>query len=206
MKKIIFYIGILLGCFSVISKLWSSVLILLYSGCKASKFRSFGEKSKIKPYLRMLVGGKYIEIGSNCLIGNNVQLTAYDCYGNQRFNPIIQIGNNSVIGDGSHLTCINRIIVGNNVLTGRNILITDNSHGRFEAEELTFPPLKRPLFSSGEVVICDNVWIGEKASIMPNVTIGEGSIIAANSVVTKDVPPYSLVAGCPAQIKKIIRK
>lgn len=53
-----------------------------------------------------------------------------------------------------------------------------------------------------EIIIDNNVWIGERACIFKGVFIGEGSIIAMNSVVTKDVPPYTLVAGNPAKIKK----
>ena len=52
------------------------------------------------------------------------------------------------------------------------------------------------------MVIEDNVWIGEKASIMPGVHIGKGAIIAANSVVTHDVPAYAVVAGIPAKVIK----
>ena len=59
-----------------------------------------------------------------------------------------------------------------------------------------------PLYRKGPVVIEDNVWIGEKASIMPGVHIGKGAIIAANSVVTHDVPAYAVVAGVPAKIVK----
>jgi acetyltransferase-like isoleucine patch superfamily enzyme len=63
----------------------------------------------------------------------------------------------------------------------------------------------RPLISKGEVVIGDNVWIGEGAMILPNVHIGEHAIIAANSVVTKDIPAYSIAAGVPAKIIKHIK-
>ena len=63
----------------------------------------------------------------------------------------------------------------------------------FEAPLL--PPLQRPLYSKGPVIIEDDVWLGEKVSVMPGVHIGRGAIIGANSVVTKDIPDYS-VAGC----------
>ena len=63
-------------------------------------------------------------------------------------------------------------------------------------------PLKRQVVSKGPVIIGDNVWIGEKSTIVANVKVGQGSIVAANSVVTKDVPPYCVVAGCPAKIVK----
>lgn len=54
----------------------------------------------------------------------------------------------------------------------------------------------------GHEVIDDNVWIGEKASIMPGVHIGKGAIIAANNIVTHDVPAYAVVAGIPAKVIK----
>ena len=70
---------------------------------------------------------------------------------------------------------------------------------------LDIAPDFRPLSSKGPVLIDDNVWIGEKSSIMPGVHIGKGVIVAANSVVTKDVPPYCVVAGIPATIVKVMR-
>ena len=67
------------------------------------------------------------------------------------------------------------------------------------------PPQKRPLYSKGAVFIGDNVWIGDKATILPGVKIGEGAVVAANAVVTKDVPAYSMVAGNPAKVIKQIK-
>ena len=64
--------------------------------------------------------------------------------------------------------------------------------------------MKRKVVSKGAVVIDDNVWIGDKVSIMPGVHIGEGSIIAANAVVTKNIPPYSIAAGVPAKVIRIV--
>ena len=63
-------------------------------------------------------------------------------------------------------------------------------------------PLERPITSKGPVVIGNNVWIGDKATILPGVTIGDGAVIAANAVVTKDVPAYSVVGGNPARVIK----
>ena len=60
----------------------------------------------------------------------------------------------------------------------------------------------RLVVSKGSVIIGNNVWIGDKATILPNVTIADGAVIAANSVVTKDVPAYSVVAGNPAKVVK----
>ena len=61
------------------------------------------------------------------------------------------------------------------------------------------------LSQKGPVVIGNNVWLADKVSVMPGVTIGDGAIVAANAVVTKDVPPYALVAGIPAKVIKIMK-
>ena len=84
-------------------------------------------------------------------------------------------------------------------------MITDNSHGRFCEQELNIPPNRRPIYSKGPVVIGNNVWLGEKSSIMPGVKIGNGVVVAANAVVTHDVPDNCIVAGVPAKIIKQIK-
>mgnify|MGYP003303828594 FL=1 len=116
------------------------------------------------------------------------------------------MGDNCSIGEDSHITAINSIRLGNNVLLGKKILITDNAHGTSSAELLEIAPNYRPLSSKGPVVIDDNVWIGEKVSIMPGVHIGKGVIVAANSVVTKNIPPYCVVAGIPAKVIKVMKE
>ena len=117
--------------------------------------------------------------------------------------PSVIIGDNVSLGEYCHITAIESVKIGNNLLTGRFVTITDNSHGLTDLKSLKLPPSKRPIVSKGAVTIKDNVWIGDKVTILPGVTIGEGAVIAANSVVTKDVPPYSVVGGIPAKILHI---
>lgn len=114
----------------------------------------------------------------------------------------ITIGNMCDIGEYSHITAINKITIGDHLLTGRFVLITDNTHGLTDNSELDLPPVLRTVISKGPVVIGKNVWLADKVSVMPGVTIGDGAIIAANAVVTHDIPPYSLAAGVPARIIK----
>lgn len=199
-KKFFFGFGRLLHTFSKIEELCEKIICVVYSGYCSSRFKSFGRNAVIKPYMQGLKGEKYISIGDDSYIGEGALLTAWDSFLGQNFTPEINIGRNCGIGANSHITAINKIIIGDNVLTGLNVLITDNAHGASERNLLDVSPNLRPLESKGPVVIEDNVWIGEKASIMPGVSIGKGSIIAANSVVTHDVPPYSVVGGNPAKI------
>ena len=101
---------------------------------------------------------------------------------------------------------INRIKIGEGVLTGKFVTITDNSHGNPNDEsESNISPVIRTVYSKGQVIIGNNVWIGDKATILPNVKIGDGCAIGANSVVTKDIPAYSIVGGNPARIIKTIK-
>lgn len=172
---------------------------MLYTFWISPEFKVIGKGSVILSSIH-LVGGKYIILGENVVIGKGVDLTAWDNYGSDVFYPEILIGNNCKIGDDCHITAINKIVLGKNVLLGKKITITDNSHGKIDFAALNLPPCGRQLFSKGNVVINDGVWIGDKATILPGVEIGENAIIGANSVVTKNIPKNSVVGGNPAQI------
>lgn len=202
MKTIFFQVGKILSVFHPAINKLAAIRRIIYSGYVSRKFCYFG-KNTILDYDQVLIRGeKYIKIGADCYIGKGGQITATDTYCGERWTPEIIIGNNCKIGTYSHISAIKGIYIGDNVLTGKSILITDNAHGRSERAMLDIPPKLRPLSSVGPVRIGDNVWIGDKASIMPGVTIGKGSIVAANSVVTRDVPPYCVVGGVPAKVMK----
>lgn len=191
--------------YQFISKITRHVITTLYTGYVSRFFKKFGKGSIVQPTFSLLLGAEYIEFGNNCNIAKNIQLTAWDSYMGQTFKPEIIIGNNCLIGEDAHITAINSIHIGNNVLMGKKVLITDNSHGASTSKMMDISPAKRPLYSKGPVIIDDNVWVGEKVSIMPGVHIGECAIIAANAVVTKDIPAYSVAAGIPAKVVRSIR-
>lgn len=147
-------------------------------------------------------GEKYFSIGKGTCFGKYAVLTAWDSYEGETFIPEVKIGENCNFGDYLHLTCINKITIGNDVLTGRWVTISDNGHGYTDYASLQIPPIKRRLSCKGSIEIGNNVWIGDKATVLSGVHIGRGCIIGANAVVTKDVPAYSVVAGNPARIVK----
>lgn len=186
-----------------LNKAFSTLHWWLYNLRVRHRFASFGQGSRIDPYPVLLTGEKYVSVGKDVVIGKQVQLTAWDHFGSQHFTPEIIIGDGCSIGTGAHISAVNRIVLGHNVLTGKNVLITDNAHGEADPNILDIAPLKRPLVSKGPVVIGDNVWIGEKASLLPGVTIGDGAIIAAGAVVTKDVPAGCIARGVPAKSYKM---
>lgn len=176
----------------------------LYTAWLARQFRQLAGNAYIH-YPIILTGSKYISIASSCVIGKRVVLSAWDQDRYRQFTPRIEIGTGVNIGDECHITAINRIEIGSNVLFGRKVTVTDNSHGNLTIAEMDIPPLDRPLYSKGPVIIHNNVWIGDKVTICPGVTIGQGAVIGANAVVTKNVPPHSIVAGNPAKIIKRIQ-
>lgn len=149
-------------------------------------------------------GANHIAIGSHTLIQSYSSIEAHYYYRGQSFSPKILIGDGCNIGQYNHISAVNSIAIGNNLLTGRRVTISDNNHGQFTKQDLLKPPADRAIFSKRGVIIGNNVWIGENACVLSGVQIGDGAIIAANAVVTKDIPAYSLAAGVPAKVIKTL--
>lgn len=171
-----------------------------------SQFSEIG-KNPVFSFPFTIKNPKYMKIGDNFYMGANSRLEAWDFYepASQHFTPQIEIGNNVRINGNLHIGAINKIIIGNDVLMGNGVFITDHAHGNGSLEECNIPPNDRKLFSKGPVIIGDKVWIGEHVTILPGVSIGEGCIIGAGAVVTRSLPPFSIAAGVPAIVKKMIR-
>lgn len=172
-----------------------------YTGVVSGRFAHFGENSIISYKMFRVRGSNFISIGNNTEIDRFARLTAWNKFENVN-KTIISIGNNCAFGAFIHITAVNGIEIGDNVLTGTNVLITDNAHGASDLDNMMISPSKRSVVSKGKVKIGNNVWIGNNVCIMPGVYVGNGAIIGANSVVTKDVPEYAVVAGIPAKVVK----
>ncbi len=172
---------------------------MFYSGWVCREFASCGKDATFWGFSR-LSGARYIHLGRGVMVGRRVVWEVFDSYQGARFTPSMSMGDGSSFGDEGHISCVNRVQIGNGVRIGRKVFITDNSHGASDRSLLDTPPNLRPLVSKGPVIIEDNAWIGEMTCIMPGVTIGRGAIVGAGSVVTHDVPPYCLAAGNPAKV------
>lgn len=172
---------------------------------KKRKLKCCGLNSHVG-YNLVLKNPQYIEIGDNFSAGKDLKIEVWDKYKSMQSYkmPLISIGKNVSVMDNCQFSCCSSIFIGDGCLCGDNVFITDNYHGNNSFEQLSIPPADRPLFVKGEVYIGNNVWIGRNVCVMPGVSIGDGAVIGANSVVTKDVPAFSIAVGAPAKtIKKI---
>jgi acetyltransferase-like isoleucine patch superfamily enzyme len=147
-----------------------------------------------------LLGLRYVSVGRNFVCGDDLRLEVFDRHNGYSFTPTVAIGDNFSANHRLHLACINEVRIGNDVLVGSDVFISDHGHGESAEVFTDTPPAARKLYSKGTVYIGDRVWIGSKVSILAGVTIGEGAIVGANSVVSKDVPPYAIVGGIPARV------
>lgn len=154
----------------------------------------------------VIVNPQYISLGKHFSAEDNLRLQAWTEYKGQIFSPEIIIGDNVSMMESCQISCCNRITIGDGVLFGANVFVTDNFHGDNSIAQLDIPPIDRPLDVRGEVVIGNNVWVGRNVCIMPGVFIGDGAVIGANAVVTHDIPAYSVAAGVPAKVIKTIER
>ena len=109
----------------------------------------------------------------------------------------IVVGKGVFINTGCHFQDQGGITLGDGTFLGNNVVLTTMNHD--------FDPEKRRTTYPAPIVIGKNVWIGSSVTVVPGVYIGDGAIVAAGSVVTRDVPPNTIVAGVPARVLREIR-
>jgi len=150
-----------------------------------------GKMVTVKGRLKLITKGKII-IGDNCKIWSHIGTTQISAGP----RATIEIGDNTFINTGTIITSRRHIKIGKNChIANQVIMMDDDFHdvGKREAKS-----------GKEAITIGDNVWIATRATILKGVSIGEGAVIAAGAVVTKDVPAFTLVGGVPAKFIKLI--
>jgi acetyltransferase-like isoleucine patch superfamily enzyme len=117
----------------------------------------------------------------------------------QEFNPKITIGNRVTATGNLTIGSVKEVTIEDDVLLASNVTILDNSHGYENPDE---PYKYQPLWRIAPVLIKRGCWIGDNVVVLPGATIGEMTIIGANSVVTKSIPDRCIAVGTPARISK----
>ena len=166
-------------------------------------FYDFGKNSVIKPVLNTtnkqnISIGSNVNIGSFCWVAVSTDFAGIHCQSPNKVR--LMIGDNTSIGNNAFVIANNYVEISRNVIISNYVYISDHHH---TFNNMEIPITEQPLSEGGRVIIKDNVFIGTKSCILPNVTIGERSVIGAGSIVTKDIEPYHMVVGNPAKpIKK----
>jgi acetyltransferase-like isoleucine patch superfamily enzyme len=143
----------------------------------------------------LIIGNLDIEVGNNVVIYDRISLAGL-ITGD---NPVLRIGDNSQVHSSISIYVANEVSIGSNCLIV-STLITDNPGHNIDYRTRLTEPVE--IGAAGRVIIGDYVWAARSSMIIGDVRIGTGAIIAARAVVTKDIPPFCVVAGNPARIVK----
>ena len=164
-------------------------------------------------YAQMRLTQPWIETDGVVFMGRNVDLTARRGMGHIRVGRFVWIGNGNAIrcheghlgigdktvfGSNNVVNCYLDVEIGAECIFADWIYLTDFDH-RFEEPDV---PIRSQGIDTSPVRIGDGVWIGEKATILRGVTVGEGAVIGSHALVTADVPPGAIVGGVPARVLK----
>lgn len=164
---------------------------------RGRRFGSFGERSIIMWPPVTIFNEQYIHIGSHTMIGPGVALSAGMVPGQECINNrTVVIGDRCLIGRNSGIVGHFSVEIGDDVWTGHHVYVTDQNHGY----EDTSRPISLQTQPERAVRIGDGSWIGHGAVVLPGVTIGRHVVVGANSVVTSDLPDFSVAVGSPARV------
>lgn len=171
----------------------------VYTKMARRLFGQFGAES-ILFYPSRIHNLKNIFVGKNVILESSIWLNAIDEWRGTSYNGKISIDDQSIICFGTQISALESITIGKHVGISRFTVIVDHHHDYTYAD---LPILQAPLTKARPVVIEDEVFVGVHCLIAPGVTIGRHSFIAANSVVTHNIPPYSFAAGAPARVLRV---
>jgi lipopolysaccharide O-acetyltransferase len=147
----------------------------------------------------VLEGDSRIHVGKDTFIGKGSELLAYSSHFDRQLDSQIIIGEHVRITARCRITCAGLISIGKDSLFGPEVFITDHNHGMDPETMGGYSPQE---IMVERVIIEEGVWLGQRVCVLPGVTIGAHSIIGVNSVVTSNIPPYSIAVGVPAKVIK----
>ena len=152
-----------------------------------------------------ILGCKYISV-VDCCVGDNCWFQAISLYKGDSYLPLIKIGQGTMFSSNVHISAVKNITIGVNCLFGSNIYIGDHSHGSTALGKFdpNCPPALRRLGDIADVVLGENIWVGDGVVILAGSEIGSGCVIGANSVVKGKFPKNCLVAGIPAKVIRVL--
>lgn len=151
----------------------------------------------------VLRGRQFIDFGKKLTTGYWCRFEVFptDCCKRKR----LILGENIQMNDFVHISALDHVEIGDGCLFASHVYISDNSHGRYGGGINDSSPDIAPdhrEYITAPVKIGRNVWLGEGVIVMPGVTIGDGCVIGAHSIVNKNVPPASIAVGSPARVIK----
>jgi carbonic anhydrase/acetyltransferase-like protein (isoleucine patch superfamily) len=171
-------------------------LTYAYTLAMRSSFAAWGARSRLGRRAK-LVEPQLIHVGHGVTLGEGAWLNAKDERGDGM--PTLRIGDDTSIGRLAQINAWRSVTIGCNVLIADRVFISDADHSYLDTDT---PILLQGDGFRGAVILRDGCWIGIGAVILPGVTIGRNAVVAANAVVTRDVPDRAIVGGIPAKIIK----
>jgi lipopolysaccharide O-acetyltransferase len=157
------------------------------------QLREIGDGTRLVPPI-LVYGAASIRIGKGVCIWQHARLIAHNA---DEGGVKIDIGDGASIHPYAHISAIRSVRIGAGALFASNVYISDHDHDWRDPDD---PPISNARVLAAPVDIGPNVWLGERVCVLRGVTIGEGSIVGAGSVVTKDIPPRSIAVGAPARV------
>jgi acetyltransferase-like isoleucine patch superfamily enzyme len=189
-----------LGTGEAIRRLWDEVVRLGAIGPRSRRGRRFGhlgEGSAVCFPVAALFGEEYIRIGAGSMIGPYSSLSAGVSPGHvPDRDPVIEIGDRTVIGKGSGIVGHREIVIGDDVWTGHHVYITDANHGY---DDVTMP-IGLQFAAPRPVHIGSGSWLGHGAMVLPGATVGRHVVVGAGAVVTGELPDFTVAVGNPARV------
>jgi acetyltransferase-like isoleucine patch superfamily enzyme len=164
---------------------------------RAAGFGKFGDASAICFPPNTIMNERFIHIGSHTIIGPGVTLSAGMVPGQECISdPVVSIGDRCLIGRGSGIVGHLGIEIGDDVWTGHYVYVTDQNHGYADPRL----PISRQVQPERRVRIGAGSWLGHGTVVLPGAQVGEHVVVGANSVVTGELPAFSVAVGAPARV------